>query len=118
MLIYNIVPTHVSLQIRSIKKHTPGLGGTPYIIIQTAKEGALSPLYFYDGGVKEFLNSLGEFVDTTKYGFDYLLRSWPNTVKFHRSPTDSNLILINDETDLRKTLSGTRIQFLRVIVPF
>jgi hypothetical protein len=38
-------------------------------------------------------------------------------VKFHRSPTDSNLILINDETDLRKTLSGTRIQFLRVISP-
>jgi hypothetical protein len=78
-------------EIRSIKKHTPGLGGTPYIIIQTAKEGALSPLYFYDGGVKEFLNSLGEFVDTTK------------------SPTDSNLILINDETDLRKTLSAVEV---------
>lgn len=65
-------------QIRSIKKHTPGLGGTPYIIIQTAKEGALSPLYFYDGGVKEFLNALGEFVDTTKYVLQPLIALYGN----------------------------------------
>jgi len=29
-----------------------------------------------------------------------------------RSPTDSNLILINDQTDLRKTLTGNRIDFV------
>ena len=29
-----------------------------------------------------------------------------------RSPTDSNLILINDQTDLRKTLTGNRMDFV------
>ncbi|GJP50623.1 hypothetical protein CLOM_g9766 [Closterium sp. NIES-68] len=55
-LLYSIRSVAVS-EMRSIRRHTPPFGWH-YIIIVLTSGVAFPPLYFYDGGVKEFLHVL------------------------------------------------------------
>ncbi|CAI5989816.1 unnamed protein product [Closterium sp. NIES-64] len=59
-LLYSIRSVAVS-EMRSIRRHTPPFGWH-YIIIVLTSGVAFPPLYFYDGGVKEFLHVLKQHV--------------------------------------------------------
>ncbi|KAI5680918.1 hypothetical protein M9H77_02145 [Catharanthus roseus] len=77
--------------IKSIRRHNPTLGWQ-YIIIVLSSGLAFPPLYFYNGGVKEFLA----------------------TVKQHtflvRSAEDANVFVVNDFQDpLQRTLSSLEL---------
>ncbi|PSS20939.1 TBC1 domain family member 15 like [Actinidia chinensis var. chinensis] len=77
--------------VRSIRRHTPPLGWQ-YIIVVLSSGLAFPPLYFYNGGVKEFLA----------------------TIKQHfflvRSAEDANVFLVNDFQDrLQRTLSSLEL---------
>ncbi|KAI3410592.1 Rab-GAP TBC domain-containing protein [Psidium guajava] len=77
--------------VRSIRRHTPTLGWQ-YIIVVMSSGLAYPPLYFYSGGVKEFLA----------------------TIKQHtfivRSADDANVFLVNDfENPLQRTLSSLEL---------
>ncbi|XP_058206888.1 uncharacterized protein LOC131320256 isoform X2 [Rhododendron vialii] len=78
-------------EVRSIRRHTPTLGWQ-YIIVVLSSGLAFPPLYFYNGGVKEFLA----------------------TIKLHvflvRSAEDANVFLVNDIQDrLQRTLSSLEL---------
>lgn len=77
--------------VRSIRRHTPALGWQ-YVIVVLSSGLAFPPLYFYNGGVREFLA----------------------TVKRHvvlaRSAEDANVFLVNDFQDpLQRTLSSLEL---------
>ncbi|CAI9100838.1 OLC1v1038021C2 [Oldenlandia corymbosa var. corymbosa] len=77
--------------IKSIRRHNPPIGWQ-YIIVVLSSGLAFPPLYFYNGGVKEFLA----------------------TVKQHaflvRSADDANVFVVNDFQDpLQKTLSSLEL---------
>ncbi|RAL50154.1 hypothetical protein DM860_007828 [Cuscuta australis] len=77
--------------VRSIRRHTPTLGWQ-YVIVVLSSGLAFPPLYFYNGGVREFLA----------------------TVKRHvvlaRSAEDANVFLVNDFQDpLQRTLSSLEL---------
>lgn len=77
--------------IRSIRRHTPTLGWQ-YIIVVLASGLAFPPLYFYNGGVREFLATIKQHA--------FLVRS----------AEDSNVFLVNDfEDPLQKTLSSLEL---------
>ncbi|KAL8152568.1 hypothetical protein V2J09_010328 [Rumex salicifolius] len=94
--LYTIRPLPVS-DVRSIRRHNPTFGWQ-YVIIVLSSGLAFPPLYFYNGGVKEFLV----------------------TIKLHvsliRSAEDANIYIVNDFQDpLQKTLSSLelpRVSFL------
>ncbi|XP_010557604.1 PREDICTED: TBC1 domain family member 15 [Tarenaya hassleriana] len=78
-------------EVRSIKRHTPALGWQ-YIIVVLSSGLAFAPLYFYSGGVREFLA----------------------VVKHHvflaRSAEDANVFLVNDfRNPLQRTLSSLKL---------
>ncbi|KAG5564383.1 hypothetical protein RHGRI_000543 [Rhododendron griersonianum] len=74
--------------VRSIRRHTPPLGWQ-YLIVVLSSGLAFPPLYFYNGGVREFLASVKQHV--------FLVRS----------TVDSNVLLVNDFQDrLQRTLSS------------
>ncbi|XP_058182124.1 uncharacterized protein LOC131300342 isoform X3 [Rhododendron vialii] len=74
--------------VRSIRRHTPPLGWQ-YLIVVLSSGLAFPPLYFYNGGVREFLASVKRHV--------FLVRS----------TEDSNVLLVNDFQDrLQRTLSS------------
>ncbi|KAL6226288.1 hypothetical protein ACLB2K_000251 [Fragaria x ananassa] len=78
-------------EVRSIRRHTPALGWQ-YIIIVLATGLAFPPLYFYNGGVKEFLATIKQHVFIV------------------RSAEDANVFLVNDfQNPLQKTLSSLEI---------
>ncbi|KAM0974432.1 hypothetical protein ACFX2C_017613 [Malus domestica] len=88
--LYTIRPVPLT-EVRSIRRHTPALGWQ-YIIIVLATGLAFPPLYFYNGGVKEFLA----------------------TIKQHfflvRSAEDANVFLVNDfQNPLQRTLSSLEL---------
>ncbi|XP_028781402.1 TBC1 domain family member 15 isoform X2 [Neltuma alba] len=88
--LYTIRAVPVS-DIRSIRRHAPPLGWQ-YIIIVLSSGLAYPPLYFYSGGVKEFLATIKQHVFLT------------------RSADDVNLFLVNDFQDpLQKTLSSLEL---------
>ncbi|KAL3839387.1 hypothetical protein ACJIZ3_023978 [Penstemon smallii] len=62
---------------RLIRRHTPTLGWQ-YIIVVLSSGLAFPPLYFYNGGVREFLTTIKQHV--------FLVRS----------PEDDNVFLVND----------------------
>ncbi|KAL1335071.1 hypothetical protein HN51_064033 [Arachis hypogaea] len=77
--------------IRSIRRHTPALGWQ-YIIVVLSSGLAYPPLYFYSGGVKEFLATIKQHV--------LLLRSGE----------DANVFLVNDSHHtLQRTLSSLEL---------
>ncbi|GAB4832834.1 hypothetical protein Ancab_006849 [Ancistrocladus abbreviatus] len=77
--------------MRFIRRHTPPLGWQ-YIIVVSSDGLAYPPLYFYNGGVREFLATIKQHV--------FLVRS----------ADDANLFVVNDFQDpLQKTLSSLKI---------
>ncbi|KAE8657883.1 RabGAP/TBC domain-containing protein isoform 2 [Hibiscus syriacus] len=77
--------------VKSIKRHTPALGWQ-YIIVVLSFGLAFPPLYFYNGGVREFLATVKQHV---------LLM---------RSAEDSNVFLVNDfQNPLQRTLSSLEL---------
>ncbi|KAL2249463.1 TBC1 domain family member 15 [Sesamum indicum] len=77
--------------IRSIRRHTPTLGWQ-YIIVVMSSGLAFPPLYFYNGGVREFLATVKQHVLLV------------------RSVEDANVFLVNDfENPLQRTLSSLEL---------
>ncbi|CAM6103717.1 unnamed protein product [Calypogeia fissa] len=75
-------------EMRSIRRHTPPLGWQ-YIIIVLQSGLAFPPLYFHNGGVREFLNTLNLHASLV------------------RSPEDANVYLVNDIQDpLQRSLTS------------
>ncbi|XP_052727456.1 uncharacterized protein LOC108342794 isoform X2 [Vigna angularis] len=78
-------------EIRSIRRHTPALAW-PYIIVVLSSGLAYPPLYFYSGGVKEFLATIKQHVLLV------------------RSEEDANVFLVNDfQNTLQRTLSSLEL---------
>ncbi|EXC33717.1 hypothetical protein L484_008961 [Morus notabilis] len=78
-------------EVRSVRRHTPALGWQ-YIIVVLSSGLAFPPLYFYNGGVKEFLATIKQHV--------FLVRS----------AEDANVFLVNDfQNPLQKTLSSLEL---------
>ncbi|XP_030511794.1 TBC1 domain family member 17 [Rhodamnia argentea] len=77
--------------VRSIRRHTPTLGWQ-YIIVVMSSGLAYPPLYFYSGGVKEFLATIKQHIFIV------------------RSADDANVFLVNDfENPLQRTLSSLEL---------
>ncbi|KAF5459189.1 hypothetical protein F2P56_023167, partial [Juglans regia] len=88
--LYTIRPVPFT-EVRSIRRHTPALGWQ-YIIVVLSSGLAFPPLYFYNGGVKEFLGTIKQHV--------FLVRS----------AEDSNVFLVNDfQNPLQRTLSSLEL---------
>ncbi|KAJ1443915.1 Rab-GTPase-TBC domain [Sesbania bispinosa] len=77
--------------IRSIRRHNPAFGWQ-YIIVVQSSGLAHPPLYFYSGGVKEFLATIKQHVLLV------------------RSAEDANVFLVNDfQNTLQRTLSSLEL---------
>ncbi|XVF88339.1 hypothetical protein PTKIN_Ptkin19aG0042900 [Pterospermum kingtungense] len=77
--------------VRSIRRHTPALGWQ-YIIVVLSSGLAFPPLYFYNGGVREFLATVKQHI--------FLVRS----------AEDANVFLMNDfQNPLQWTLSSLEL---------
>ncbi|KAH6818459.1 RabGAP/TBC domain-containing protein [Perilla frutescens var. frutescens] len=77
--------------MRSIRRHTPTLG-CQYIIVVMSSGLAFPPLYFYNGGVREFLATIKQHVVLV------------------RSADDANVFLVNDfQNPLQRTLSSLEL---------
>nr|GMC64442.1 TBC1 domain family member 15-like [Ipomoea batatas] len=78
--------------VRSIRRHTPTLGWQ-YVIVVLSSGLAFPPLYFYNGGVREFLATVKQHVVLA------------------RSAEDSNVFLVNDFQDplQQRTLSSLEL---------
>ncbi|OIV99898.1 hypothetical protein TanjilG_26236 [Lupinus angustifolius] len=77
--------------IRSVRRHTPALGWQ-YVIVVLSSGLAYPPLYFYSGGVKEFLATIKQHVLLV------------------RSADDANVFLVNDfQNTLQRTLSSLEL---------
>lgn len=88
--LYTIRPLPFT-DVRSVRRHTPPLGWQ-YVIVVLSSGLAFPPLYFYNGGVKEFLATIKQHV--------YLVRS----------ADDANVFIVNDFQDpLQKTLSSLEL---------
>ncbi|XP_041007930.1 TBC1 domain family member 15-like isoform X1 [Juglans microcarpa x Juglans regia] len=88
--LYTIRPVPFT-EVRSIRRHTPALGWQ-YIIVVLSSGLAFPPLYFYNGGVKEFLGTIKQHV--------FLVRS----------AEGSNVFLVNDfQNPLQRTLSSLEL---------
>ncbi|KAJ8434960.1 hypothetical protein Cgig2_027803 [Carnegiea gigantea] len=88
--LYTIRPLPIT-DVRSIRRHTPPLGWQ-YLIVVLSSGLAFPPLYFYNGGVKEFLATIKQHVLLV------------------RSADDANVFIVNDFQDpLQKTLSSLEL---------
>ncbi|KAJ1700347.1 hypothetical protein LUZ63_000126 [Rhynchospora breviuscula] len=77
--------------VRSVRRHTPPLGWQ-YIIVVLSSGLAYPPLYFYSGGIREFITTLKQHV--------FIIRS----------SEDPNVFLVNDFQDpLQKSLSSLQL---------
>ncbi|KAI7729676.1 hypothetical protein M8C21_002441 [Ambrosia artemisiifolia] len=77
-------------EIQSIRRHTPTIGWQYVIIVSSGL--AFPPLYFYSGGVREFLATIKQHVLIV------------------RSSEDANLFLVNNFQDpLQRTLSSLEL---------
>ncbi|KAA0063533.1 TBC1 domain family member 15 [Cucumis melo var. makuwa] len=78
-------------EVRSIRRHTPAFGWQ-YVIIVLSSGLAFPSLYFYNGGVREFLATVKQHV--------FLVRS----------EEDANTFLVNDfQNPLQRTLSSLEL---------
>ncbi|KAL9224437.1 hypothetical protein vseg_000467 [Gypsophila vaccaria] len=88
--LYTIRPLPFT-DVRSIRRHTPALGWQ-YVIVVLSSGLAYPPLYFYNGGVKEFFATIKQHVFIV------------------RSADDANVFVVNDFQDpLQKTLSSLEL---------
>lgn len=80
-------------EIRSLRRHAPPLGWQ-YVIIVLTTGLAFPPLYFHNGGIKEFLGTLKEHVHIV------------------RSVDDANLFLVNDlsQDPLQRSLTSLELR--------
>ncbi|XP_040951163.1 TBC1 domain family member 17 isoform X3 [Gossypium hirsutum] len=86
--------------VRSIQRHTPVLGWQ-YIIVVLSFGFTFPPLYFYNGGVREFLATVKQHV---------LLMRCPYLHLIFRSAEDANVFLVNDfQNPLQRTLSSLEL---------
>ncbi|KAK8568711.1 hypothetical protein V6N13_106606 [Hibiscus sabdariffa] len=77
--------------VRSIRRHTPAIGWQ-YIIVVLSSGLAYPPLYFYNGGVREFLTTVEQHVSLV------------------RSVEDANVFLLNDlQNPLQPTLPSSEL---------
>ncbi|XP_044463087.1 TBC1 domain family member 17-like isoform X2 [Mangifera indica] len=77
--------------VHSIRRHTPAIGWQ-FIIVVLSSGLAYPPLYFYNGGVREFLATANQHVVLV------------------RSAEDANVFLVNDfQSPLQKTLSSLEL---------
>ncbi|XP_071729550.1 uncharacterized protein [Rutidosis leptorrhynchoides] len=77
--------------IQSIRRHTPTIGWQ-YVIVVLSSGLAFPPLYFYSGGVREFLATIKRHVPIV------------------RSSEDANVFLVNNFQDpLQRTLSSLEL---------
>ncbi|KAE8730745.1 putative r2r3-myb transcription factor [Hibiscus syriacus] len=77
--------------VKSIRRHTPAFGWQ-YIIVVLSFGLAFPPLYFYNGGLREFLATVKQHVLLV------------------RSAEDSNVFLVNDfQNPLQRTLSSLEL---------
>ncbi|KAL9440377.1 hypothetical protein AB3S75_019108 [Citrus x aurantiifolia] len=78
-------------EVRSIRRHTPAFGWQ-YIIVVLSSGLAFPPLYFYTGGVREFLATIKQHILLV------------------RSVEDANVFLVNDfDNRLQRTLSSLEL---------
>ncbi|KAG7533958.1 Small G protein signaling modulator 1/2 Rab-binding domain [Arabidopsis thaliana x Arabidopsis arenosa] len=78
-------------EVRSIRRHTPTLGWQ-YVIVVLSSGLAFPPLYFYNGGVREFLAIVKQHVFLA------------------RSSEDPNVFIVNDfQSPLQRTLSSLEL---------
>ncbi|KAL1206747.1 Rab GTPase-activating protein 22 [Cardamine amara subsp. amara] len=78
-------------EVRSIKRHTPAFGWQ-YVIVVQSSGLAHPPLYFYNGGVREFLAIVKQHVFLA------------------RSAEDASVFLVNDfQSPLQRTLSSLEL---------
>ncbi|KAH7671938.1 Acyl-CoA N-acyltransferase protein [Dioscorea alata] len=85
--LYTIAPVPLS-EVCSIRRHTPTLSW-PYMIVILSSGLAFPPLYFYSGGLREFLATLKQHVHVV------------------RSADDANVFLVNNFQDpLQRSLSS------------
>ncbi|KAJ0984343.1 hypothetical protein J5N97_002699 [Dioscorea zingiberensis] len=88
--LYTITPVPLS-DVRSVRRHTPTLGWQ-YMIVVLSSGLAFPPLYFYSGGLREFLATLKQHVHIV------------------RSADDANVFLVNDFQDpLQRSLSSLEL---------
>eukprot|EP00252_Welwitschia_mirabilis_P020499 TRINITY_DN5046_c0_g1_i3.p1 TRINITY_DN5046_c0_g1~~TRINITY_DN5046_c0_g1_i3.p1 ORF type:complete len:672 (+),score=142.29 TRINITY_DN5046_c0_g1_i3:181-2196(+) len=79
-------------EVKSIRRHAPPLGWQ-YIIVVLTSGLAFPPLYFHNGGVREFLATLKEHVVLV------------------RSADDANVFLVNDIQDpLQRSLTSLQLR--------
>ncbi|XP_024965581.1 TBC1 domain family member 15-like isoform X3 [Cynara cardunculus var. scolymus] len=77
--------------IRSIRRHTPTIGWQ-YVIVVLSSGLAFPPLYFYNGGVREFIATVKQHIFIV------------------RSSEDANVFLVNNLQDpLQRTLSSLEL---------
>lgn len=77
--------------IRSIRRHTPTIGWQ-YVIVVLSSGLAFPPLYFYNGGVREFIATVKQHIFIV------------------RSSEDANVFLVNNFQDpLQRTLSSLEL---------
>ncbi|XP_024959245.1 TBC1 domain family member 15-like isoform X1 [Cynara cardunculus var. scolymus] len=78
-------------EIQSIRRHTPTIGWQ-YVIVVLSSGLAFPPLYFYSGGVREFLATIKQHVHIV------------------RSAEDANVFLVNNfEDPFQRTLSSLEL---------
>ncbi|KAJ6829979.1 TBC1 domain family member 15 [Iris pallida] len=88
--LYTIQDVPIS-DVHSIRRHTPPIGWQ-YVIVVLSSGLAYPPLYFYNGGVREFLATIKQHV------------------LIARSADDPNVFLINNYQDpLQRTLSSLEL---------
>ncbi|MFQ6638336.1 hypothetical protein Gotur_014801 [Gossypium turneri] len=103
--------------VRSIRRHTPAFGWQ-YIIVVLSSGLAFPPLYFYNGGVREFLATVKQHVVLLRlvcaidnFEFTFKVFTVLATVPRPRmSAEHANVFLVNDfQNPLQRTLSSLEL---------
>ncbi|XP_073262342.1 uncharacterized protein [Populus alba] len=92
--------------VRSIRRYTRTLGWQ-YIIVVLSSGLAFPSLYFYNGGVKEFLATIKQHVFIVR---DAISSNLVAVHQIYRSLEDANVFLVNDfQNPFQRTLSSLEL---------
>ncbi|MBA0806665.1 hypothetical protein Gohar_022531 [Gossypium harknessii] len=103
--------------VRSIRRHTPAFGWQ-YIIVVLSSGLAFPPLYFYNGGVREFLATVKLHVVLLRLvcaidNFEFMFKVFTVLATVPRprmSAEHANVFLVNDfQNPLQRTLSSLEL---------
>ncbi|MBA0657646.1 hypothetical protein Goklo_009921 [Gossypium klotzschianum] len=103
--------------VRSIRRHTPAFGWQ-YIIVVLSSGLAFPPLYFYNGGVREFLATVKQHVVLLRLvcardNFEFMFKVFTVLATVPRprmSAEHANVFLVNDfQNPLQRTLSSLEL---------